>query len=130
MDTIWKSKMNKQLKIQFFRSTVETVLLYGSSSWTLTKSLTTKLNGPYTRLIRAALNASWRQHMTNKELYGNLPKISETICARRVRFSGHCWRSREEVVHQLILSAPSHGKRSRGRPPITYIDQLTDGTGI
>ena len=60
IDTIWKSKMNKQLKIQFFRSTVETVLLYGSSRWTLTKSLTTKLNGTYTRLIRAALNVSWR----------------------------------------------------------------------
>ena len=68
MDTIWKSKMNKQLKIQFFRSTVETVLLYGSSSWTLTKSLTMKLYSTYTRLIRAALNVSWRQHMTNKEL--------------------------------------------------------------
>ena len=66
MDTIWKSKMNKQLKIQFFRSTAETVLLYGSSSWTLTKSLTTKLSDTYTRLIRAALNVSWRQHMTNK----------------------------------------------------------------
>ena len=68
--------------------------------------------------------------MTNKELYGNLPKISETICERRVRFSGHCWRSREEVVHQLILWAQSHGKRSRGRPPTTYIDQLTDDTGM
>ena len=58
MDTTWKSKMNKQLNIQFFRSTVETVLLCGSSSWALTKLLTTKLNGAYTRLIRAALNLS------------------------------------------------------------------------
>ena len=130
MDNIWKSKMDKQLKIQFFRSTVETVLLYGCSSWTLTKALTKKLDGTYTRLLRAALNVSWRQHMTNKELYGILPKITDIICERRIRFSGHCWRSKEEVVHQVLLWEPKHGKRSSGQPPRTFIDQLTDDTGI
>ena len=130
MDTIWKSKMDKVLNIQFFRATVETVLLYGSSSWTLTKSLSKKLDGTYTRLLRAALNVSWRQHMTNQELYGKVPKLTETIRERRVRFSGHCLRSREEVIHQLLLWEPSHGKRSRGRPAKTFIDQLTGDTGI
>ena len=42
MDIIWKSTMNKELKIQFFRSTVESVLLYGLESWTLTKMMENK----------------------------------------------------------------------------------------
>ena len=130
MNKIWKSKMNKDLKIQLFRSTVETVLLYGANTWTLTKTLSKKLDGTYTRMLRAALNVSWKQHLTNKELYRYLPCVTETIRERRLRFSGHCVRSKDEVIHQLILWEPSHGKRSRGRPPRTFIQQLTEDTGL
>ena len=37
MDMIWKSELRRDLKIQYFRATVECALLYGSESWTLTK---------------------------------------------------------------------------------------------
>lgn len=49
MDVIWKSTLNRKLKIQFFRATVESVLLYGAESWTLTKSMERHLDGTYTR---------------------------------------------------------------------------------
>ena len=45
MDTIWKWNMNKNLKIRFFKSTVESVLLYGSEYRTITKSMEKRLNG-------------------------------------------------------------------------------------
>lgn len=32
------------------------------------------------KLLRAALNISWKQHVTNEELYGNLLKIQSTKC--------------------------------------------------
>lgn len=130
MDKIWKSNLKKELKIGLFRATVESVLLYGSNSWTMTKEMERKINGTYTRLLRHVLNVSWRQHLTNRELYGNLPKLTDTICHRRVMFSGHCYRSSNEVVHQLLLWEPAHGKRSRGRPAKTYIEQLEEDTGI
>ena len=130
MDVIWKSKIDRNLKISFFRATVETVLLYGSNTWTLTKALEKKIDGTYTRLLRAALNISWQLHTTNKVLYGNLPKITTTIRETRLRFCGHCWRSREEIVPQLLLWEPTHGKRSQGRPKKTFIDQLIEDTGL
>ena len=130
INTIWKSPMNNSLKIQLFRSTVETVLLYGSNTWTLTKTLARKLDGTYTRLLRAALNVSWRRHLTNDELYGNLPKMTDTIKERRLCFSGHCKHSKEEVIHKLLLWEPSHGRRGRGRPQRTYINQLCVDTGL
>ena len=40
MDKVWKSNLNTKLKIEIFRATVETVLLYGSNAWTLTKAKT------------------------------------------------------------------------------------------
>ena len=79
MDKIWKSNLSDQLKRSFFRATVESVLIYGSTTWTLTSKLEKKLNGAYTRMLRAALNRSWKDHLTNKELYGNIPLISKAI---------------------------------------------------
>lgn len=46
-----------------------------------------------------------------------------------MRFSDHCWRSKQEVVPQIILGTNCK-KRSRGRPVKTFINQLQDDTGI
>ena len=75
MDTVWKSNLKKNIKIEFFKATVETVLLYGCNTWTLTKAKIKKLDGVYTRMLRVAQNVTWRLHLTNRELYGKLPKI-------------------------------------------------------
>ena len=37
-------------------------------------------------------------HFTNEMLYAGIPRISTTIRERRLRFCGHCWRSKNEVV--------------------------------
>ena len=42
----------------------------------------------YTRMLRAILNKSWRQHPTKHELYGHLPPITKTIQVRRTRNAG------------------------------------------
>ena len=67
MDKIWKSKLHRSLKIQFFRATVEGVLLNGAESWTLAKEMNNQLDGTYTRMLRATLGFTWRDHKTNKE---------------------------------------------------------------
>ena len=130
LDKIWKSKLERPIKIEFFRATVESVLLYGCSTWTLTKCLEARLNGNYTRMLRAVQDIHWSQRITNTELYYNLPRISDTIRERRTRFAGHCWRSKRELIHQTLLWTPTHGNRRRGRPPLNYVDQLEKDTGI
>ena len=130
MNTIWKSNLSKNIKIGFFQATVESILLYGAETWTLTRKLEKRLDGVYTKLLRAALNISWKAHVTNKNLYGNLTPITVVLRQRRLRFIGHCWRSKAEVIQRLILWEPQHGNRKRGRPKITYIDQLERDTGI
>ena len=47
--------------------------------WTLTKRLEKKLDGNYTKMLRAILNKSWQQHPTRHQLYGHLPPITKTI---------------------------------------------------
>ena len=67
------------MKHSFFRAAVVSILLYGCTTWTLTKQLEKKLDGNYTRMLRAILNKSWRQHPTKPQLYGHLPPISKTM---------------------------------------------------
>ena len=60
LSSIWKSPLCTTLKRNFFRAVVESVLLYGSEAWTLTKKHEKKLDGTYTRMLRAILNISWK----------------------------------------------------------------------
>ena len=111
------------MKRSFFQAAVVSILLYGCTTWTLTKRLENKLDGNYTRILRAILNKPWQQHPTRHQLYGHLPPITKTIQARRTRHAGYCWRSKDELVSDVLLWTLTYG-----RPARTYIQQLCDDT--
>ena len=72
---------------------------------------------------------SWKQHPTKQQLYGHLPPISKTIQIRRARHVGHCWRSKEKLMWDVLLRTPSHGRARVGRPARTYLQQFCTDTG-
>ena len=104
-------------------------LLYRCTTWTPTKWMEKKLNGNYTRMLWAILNKSWRQRLTKQQLYGHLPPITKTIKIRQTRLAGHCWRSRDELVSDVLLWTSSHGRAKAGWPARTYIQQLCADSG-
>ena len=65
-DKIWKTS---KIKIQFYRATIESVLLYEAESWTLTSRTSKRLDGTYTRMLRAVLGVSWKEHIWKPEQY-------------------------------------------------------------
>ena len=108
LSTIWKSDLTDKMKRSFFQAAVTSILLYGCTTWTLTKRVEKKLDGNYTRMLRAILNKSWQQHPTRHQLYGHLPPITKTIQVRRTRHAGYCWRSRDELIRDVLLWIPTH----------------------
>ena len=44
-------------------------------------------------------------------------------------YAGHCWRSKDEIVSDVLLWTPAYGQSKAGRPARTYIQQLCDDTG-
>ena len=72
----------------------------------LTKRLEKKLDGNYTRMLRAILNKSWRQHPIRHQLYGHQPPITKTIQVRRTKHAGHCWRSWDELISDALQWTP------------------------
>ena len=65
-------------------------------------------------MLRAILNKSWQQHPTRHQLYGHLPPITKTIQVRRTRHAGHCWRSRDELIRDVLLWIPTHAAQKQG----------------
>ena len=111
------------------QAAVVSILLYGCTTRTLTKRLKKKLDGNYTSMLRAILNKSWRQHPTRHQLYGHLPPVTKTIQVRRTRHAGHCWRSKDELICDVLLWTPAYCQAKAGRPARTYIQQLHEDTG-
>ena len=128
LSIIWKSDLTDKMKCSFFQAVVVSILLYGCTTWNLTKRLKKKLNGNYTRMLRAILNKSRRQHPTRHQLYGQLPPVTKTMQVRRTRHAEHCWRSMDELISDVLLWTPSYGQTKAGRPARTYIQQLCEDT--
>ena len=125
---IWKSDLTDKMKRSFFQAALVSILLYGCTTWTLTKRLEKKLDGNYTRMLRAILNKSWREHPRRHQLYGQLPPITKTIQVRRTRYARHCWRSKDELISDVLLWTPTYGRAKAGRPARTFIQQLCEDT--
>ena len=118
-----------KMKCSSFQAAVVSILLHGCTAWTLTKRMEKKLDGIYTRMLRAILNKSWRQHPTKQQLYGHLPSITKNIKIRRTRHAGHCWRCWDELISDELLWTPSHGRAKEGWLARTSIQQLCADTG-
>ena len=114
LSATWKSGLTDKIKPTFFQATVVLILLYGCTTWTLTKRMEKKLDSNYIRMLRAILNKSWRQHPTKQQLYGHLPPITKTIEFRRSRHPWHCWRSKDELISDILLRTPLHGRAKVG----------------
>ena len=80
-------------------------------------------------MLWAILNKSWRQHPIRHQLYSHLPLITKTIQVRWTRHAGHCWRSKDKLISDVLLWTPTYGQAKAGRPAWTYIQQLCEDTG-
>ena len=99
----FQSELTNKVKLIFFQATVVSILVYGCTTWTPPKRMEKKLDSNYTRMLLAILNKSWRQHFTKQQLYGHLAPITKIIKVRRTRHASHCWRSKDELISDIIL---------------------------
>ena len=60
-----------------------------------------------------------------QDYLGSQPQLE-----RHLRFSGHCWRSRNEVVSNLVLWEPKHGQKSIVGQACTFVAVLEGDTGV
>ena len=129
LSIIRKSDLTDKMERSYFQAAVVSILLYECTTWTLTKRLKKMLDGNYTRMLRGILNKSWRQQHARRQLYGHLPPITKIIQVRQTRHAGHSWRSKDELISDVLLWTPAYGQAKAGQPARTYIQQLCEDTG-
>ena len=127
LDKVWKAAIKNETKLKVFKASVETIILYGSESWTLNVAPSKKLDGSYTKILRAVNNISWHDHVTNKSPYGRLPCISIVVKHRRLALAGHV-SCHNEPAGKVLLWSPEV-KRRVWRPHITVNTLLENDTG-
>ena len=111
-----------------FKYTVESILLYGCESWVITNAAVKKVGGTYTRMLRRVKNISWKDRLSNAQLYGQIPRLSIIIKRRRLALAGHV-AQHNEPAKILLFWTPEECRR-RGRPSITLKDILHKVTGL
>ena len=123
LSVMWKSDLFDKIKRSFFHASVVFLVLYECTAWMLTKCMEKKLDGNYTRMLRAVLNKSSRQHPTKQQLNCHLPPNPKTIKVRRTRHAGYFWWCNDELISDILLWTSSHGRATRTYIYITALCQ-------
>ncbi|KAL5259157.1 hypothetical protein ACHWQZ_G009571 [Mnemiopsis leidyi] len=117
------------MKIRLFRATVESVLLYGSETWTISQAMAKRINGSYSRMSRMALNIRWPNIIINADLFGSIPFWQHSNAKNAVSCS-HIARHDDILADSVLFWDPNQGHRRPGRPHLTYVDMLRRDTGL
>ena len=104
LEKIWNSRITTETKVRIFKSTFESILLYGCESWVMYSVAVKKVDGTYTRMLRKLKNISWRDRLSNAQLYCQIPKLSTIIKRRRLALTGHVARH-NEPAKTVVLDA-------------------------
>ena len=65
LSVIWNLDLTDKIKYSFYQVAIVSILLYGFTTWTLTKHIEKKLDGNYIRILQAILKKSWSQDPKN-----------------------------------------------------------------
>ena len=128
LEKIWNSRITTETKVRVFKSTVESIMLYGCESLVMNSAAVKKIDGIYTRMLRRVKNISLKDRLSNAHLYGQIPKLSTIIKKRQLALAGHVARH-NEPAKTLLFWTPEECRR-RGRPSITMKDVLQKDTGL
>ena len=105
-------------------------LSYGAETWTISKTLAGRINAFEMRAYRKMLRLSYTKHKNNEEVQDMLcteKQFLSNIVKRKCQYFGHLIRQNE--LQRQLLEGKINGKRSRGRPRITWMDNIQKWTG-
>ena len=127
---LWKRTcVSRHTKMRIYQSSVLPILLYGSETWALNRTLTARINGFDSRSLRRIERIHWTDHVSNEELRRRTgqPPASSTIARRRTRWFGHILRMADDhPTKQALLFDPGQAgwRRPRGAPRTRWLDVI------
>ena len=131
---LWTSHaISVKTKMKLMKSLVQSIFLYGSETWTITKYLEKRIESFENKCYRKILNISFRDRVSNVELdekivetLGEREKLMDIIKKRKLRWYGHVTRG--DGLTKAILQGKVQGKRKQGRPGKVWMDNVKEWT--
>ena len=125
---VWKNNhLNIKTKVRVYEACVLSILLYGSETWATYRHHESKLSAFHTRSLRFILGKTWKDKMTNEDVFkitGSGP-LSSRLKHFRLRWAGHLNRMPKHRIPRLLLHGVlSEGSRRTGRPHLRFKDVL------
>jgi hypothetical protein len=109
---LWKHPqlVSVEVRLQSYKSLVESVLLYNSGTWALTEVLAEKLDCFQRKMLRIVLGIKWFHKVSNEELdkrSGMIP-IRELVIDARWRLIGHTLRLGDDTPARKAMAYYFH----------------------
>ena len=133
--TILKSNISMKTRIRIIICYVFSVLSYGCETWTYSKAIDYKINAFEMWCYRRMLRISWTSHTTNIDVQQKIgvkeTTMLNTLTNRKLSYGVHIMRNTSGHYDSLLTTIEGrlNGKRGRGRPRRTWVDDLKDWTG-
>lgn len=121
------NKVSIETKMKIFQAFINSIFLYNSELWTLTKSLSHKIDTFQRSLLRRVIKTRRIEKMSNKTLYKKTSTTpwSENIKKRRLSWYGHLLRLPEDTPARLGLKEfIRKTKRPPGKPKATWMNLI------
>lgn len=130
LTTVWNSEASDGAKMQLFKSTVESVLLYSCEALAITETLGSRINASHRSLMRYCLGVHYPDRISNTNLYSRaeVEPATLTLIRNRLRLVGHALR-RPTLPLAMFLNPKNQATepyRQGGALLRTYQDQILD----
>ena len=130
LTTVWNSTASDAAKMQLFKSTVESVLLYSCEALAITESLGSRIDASHRALMRYCLGVHYPERISNTNLYARsqIEPATQTLTRNRLRLVGHALR-RPDLPLAMFLHPKNQATepyRHGGALRRTFQDQLSD----
>ncbi|KAL0832165.1 hypothetical protein ABMA28_001622 [Loxostege sticticalis] len=129
---IFSSKIPQCLKTKVFDQCVLPVITYGTETWSLTMGIIRRLKVTQRAMERAMLGVSLRDRIRNEEIRRRtkVTDIARRIANLKWQWAGHIARRTDGRWGRKVLEwRPRTGRRSVGRPPTRWTDDLVKVAG-
>lgn len=126
---LWSKNILGKTKKLIYSTLVQSVMLYGSETWTLNKAQEKKILSVEMDFWRRSAGVSRTEHIRNEEIRRRMEvkrNVLEVIEERRLRWYGHLKRMSPGRIPKLAMEWEPEGRRKRGRPRTQWRDKLEE----
>ena len=130
--TILRSSISMKTRIRIMMCYVFSVVSHGCEAWTYSKAIDHKINAFEMWCYRRMLRIRWTSHTTNIDAPQKIGvKETNNLKNRKLSYAGHMTRNTSGHYDTLLtpIEGRLEGKRGRGRPRRTWVDDIKEWTG-